>query len=41
MGINRQTIYEMDEELGISYSSCQAILTEDLVVRHVSAKFIL
>lgn len=34
------TIYEVAEELGISYDACQDILTDDLGMRHVLSKFI-
>jgi hypothetical protein len=33
------TIQEIAEEVNTSFGSCQAILTEDLVVRHTAAKF--
>jgi hypothetical protein len=32
--------HEMAEDVGISHSSCQSILAEDLGKRHVSAKFL-
>ena len=36
----RLTIWEVSEELGISSGSCQAIVTKDLCMRCVSAKFV-
>jgi histone-lysine N-methyltransferase SETMAR len=33
-------VHEISAELGISYGTCQAILTEDLNMRRVSAKFV-
>lgn len=36
----RLTIRKVSEELEISSGSCQAILTKDLCMRHVSAKFV-
>jgi hypothetical protein len=36
----RLTIRKISEELGISSGSCQANLTKDLCMRHVSAKFV-
>jgi len=35
------TICKMAEEAGISYDSCQAILTKDFGMRCVSVKFVL
>jgi hypothetical protein len=38
---NRQlTVHESSAEVGISYDTCQAILTDDLNTRRVSAKFV-
>jgi hypothetical protein len=34
------TIQEIAEEVNISFGSCQAILTEDLAMRCVAAKFV-
>src|SRR5699024_10712782 len=36
----RQTIDQISAETGISWSSCQRILNEDLHMRRVSAKFV-
>jgi hypothetical protein len=36
----RLTIREIAEEVNISFGSCQAILTEDLAMRRVAAKFV-
>jgi hypothetical protein len=36
----RLTIQEITEEVNISFGSCQAILTEDLVMRRVATKFV-
>jgi hypothetical protein len=33
-------VCEVAEEVGISYGSCEAILTEDLRMSRVSAKFV-
>ena len=40
MSDRRLTIREIEEEVGISYGSVQAILTEDLGMRRVAAKFV-
>jgi DNA-binding Lrp family transcriptional regulator len=37
---SRLTIREIAEEVNISFGSCQAILTEDLAMRRVAAKFV-
>ena len=34
------TIHELSVEVGTSYGTCQAILTQDLNVRRVAAKFV-
>jgi len=34
------SIREVAEDVGIAFSTCQKILTEELQVRHVSAKFV-
>jgi histone-lysine N-methyltransferase SETMAR len=34
---HRLTIREIAEEVNISFGSCQAILTEDLAMRHIAA----
>ena len=34
------TIREVAEDVGIAFSTCQKILTEDLQMRRVSAKFV-
>ena len=34
------TIREVAEDVGISFGTCQKILTEDLQIRRVSAKFV-
>jgi hypothetical protein len=31
-------VYEISAEVGISYGTCQAILTEDLNMRYISVK---
>jgi histone-lysine N-methyltransferase SETMAR len=36
----RLTVREISAEVGISYDMCQVILTEDLNMRRVSAKFV-
>ena len=36
----RLTIHELSVEVGVSYGTCQAILTQDLNMRHVAAKFV-
>jgi len=36
----RLTIREVAEEVGIAFSTCQKILTEDLRMRRVTAKFV-
>ena len=36
----RLTIREIAEDVGISFGSCQAILTEKLNMHHVAAKFV-
>jgi len=36
----RLTIREVAEDVGIAFGMCQKILTEDLQMRHVSAKFV-
>ena len=36
----RLTIREIAEELGVSYGTCQTIITEDLGMRRISAKFV-
>jgi hypothetical protein len=36
----RLTVREITEEVIISFGSCQAILTEDLAIRHIAAKFL-
>ena len=36
----RMTIREVAEDVGIAFSTCQKILTEDLQMRHVSVKFV-
>jgi hypothetical protein len=36
----RLAVHEISAEVGISYGTCQAISTEDLNKRHVSAKFV-
>jgi len=36
----RLTIREIAEDVGISYGSCQAILTEKLNMYHIAAKFV-
>jgi len=36
----RLTIREVSDELGISSGSCQAILTKDSCLQHVSAEFV-
>ena len=36
----RRTIDELEEKTGISWSSCQRILTEDLKMKRVAAKFV-
>jgi histone-lysine N-methyltransferase SETMAR len=36
----RLTIREIAEEVNISVGSCQAIITEDLAMRRVAAKFV-
>ena len=36
---HRQTTDEISEVTGLSWSSCQPMLTEDLNMKHVSAKF--
>ena len=36
----RLTIREIAEELGASYGTCQTIITEDLGMRRISAKFV-
>ena len=36
----RRTIYEISEITGLSWSSCQRMLMEDLNLKHVSTKFI-
>ena len=36
----RLTIWETAEDVGISFRSCQAILTEKLNMHHVTAKFV-
>ena len=40
MGNRRITIREIENELGIAYGSAQAILTEELCMRRVAAKFV-
>ena len=35
----RLTIREVAEEVGVSFGSCQSILTKDLGIKHESAKF--
>jgi len=37
----RLTIRELSVEVGVSYGTCQAILTQDLNMRRVAAKFVL
>jgi len=37
----RMTIVELEQEVGISHGSIHTILSDDLKVRHVSAKFVL
>ena len=37
----RRTIDEISEITGLSWSSCQRMLTEDLNMKRVSAKFVL
>jgi histone-lysine N-methyltransferase SETMAR len=37
---HRLTIREIAEEVSISFGSCQVILTEDLAMRRVAAKFV-
>ena len=37
---HRRTIDEISEITGLSWSSCQRILTEDLNMKRVSAKFV-
>jgi [histone H3]-lysine36 N-dimethyltransferase SETMAR len=39
-GNRRLTIREVAEEVGIAYGTCQAILTQDLGMRRISAKFV-
>jgi hypothetical protein len=34
------TIREIDDELNLSFGTCQAILTQDLVMRRVSEKLV-
>jgi len=34
------TIREVAEDVGIAFGTCQKILTEDMQMRHVSAKFV-
>jgi hypothetical protein len=36
----RWTIHELADTAGISYAVCQEILTENLKVRHIAAKFL-
>jgi transposase len=36
----RMTIVELEQEVGISHGSIHAILSDDLKMRHVSAKFV-
>ena len=36
----RLTIRELSVEVGVSYGTCQAILTQDLNMRRVDAKFV-
>jgi len=36
----RLTIRELSVEVGVSYGTCQAILTQDLNMRRVAAKFV-
>jgi len=36
----RLTIHELSVEVGVSYGTCQAILTQDLNMRRVAAKFV-
>jgi hypothetical protein len=41
IGANRRlTIRELSVEVGVSYETCQAILTQDLNMRRVAAKFV-
>jgi hypothetical protein len=37
---NRMTIYEVEEEYGISKTTCHEILTENLAIHQVGAKFV-
>ena len=36
----RLTIRELSVEVGVSYGTCQAVLTQDLYMRRVAAKFV-
>jgi histone-lysine N-methyltransferase SETMAR len=36
----RRTIHEVADTVGISYGVCQAILTENMNMRHIAAKFV-
>jgi hypothetical protein len=39
MNMTENRLCEISEEVGISYSSCEAILTENMGMRLVSANF--
>jgi DNA-binding Lrp family transcriptional regulator len=36
----RQTIHELADTVGVSYAVCQEILTENLNMHHIAAKFV-
>jgi hypothetical protein len=36
----QQTIHELIDTIGFSYGVCQEILTENLNMRHIAAKFV-
>jgi hypothetical protein len=36
----RQTIHELADTVGISYGVCLVVLTENLNMRHIAAKFV-
>jgi hypothetical protein len=37
---HRSTIHELADTAGISYGVCQEIITENLNMRHIAAKFV-
>ena len=36
----RRTIHDIAEEVGVGYGTCQRVLTEELAMHHVAAKFV-